>query len=134
MGIYEDFDAGAKLLIETFTPNGPNSEWVVTTQQTGTESWHSEIPTTVTRDVRIIFTRDKLEDRQRQRYIRDSTIRDGQVNGYMYHYPAFVPDINDTVRIKSSGQMLVIQAIDPIQPDPNFPPVLYEIEFGVGDA
>lgn len=129
MGIYDDFKAGAIELIDEFTPTGPNVTFVSVTGKTEAgKSWNPIDPTTTNRDVRMIFYRDRLEDRQKQKYMKDSEVVDGQVNALMYPYDGWKPKLKDHIVIKSTNKVFELVAINPIEPDPNFGPVLYDFE------
>lgn len=75
--------------------------------------------------VKILFDRDKLEDRQLLRYLKDTALVQGQVNGWMYPYEGFTPKLKDTVRF--NNQTFGIRAIDPVMPIDY--PIIYFIEF-----
>lgn len=91
--------------------------------------WIRNTDTKVDFDVRIFFTRDKLEDRQVLKYLKDTEVVDGQVNGYMYVYEGLEPALEDQVIIKATSKLLTVKACDPIPPA-GLPVVIYELEFG----
>jgi len=105
----------------------PNAVWVTQSENPQTEEnlpFVVDLPTTENHDVKILFTSDALEDRQFRKYLKDTALSDGMINGYMYPYAEFTPKLKDTVRWR--GQILTVRAIDPIQPIDH--PVLYFLE------
>lgn len=79
--------------------------------------------------VRIFFFSDELEDRQQKRYLKDTELGDGQVDGIMYYYEGLEPKLKDTITLISTKQELTVNAINPIPPA-GLPVVAYHIEFG----
>lgn len=126
--IYDDFLELGVELFEVFAPNGPNAKFKARSdnQTANATPWIALAETEKTFDVAVIFTLDKLEDRQRIRIMKDSEVVDGMVNALMLPSPDFVPKAKDF--IIRNGVVLKIVAIDVY--DPYNKPVLYEMELG----
>jgi len=136
MTIYDEFLADAIEEIDYWTPDGPNAIWVkkgTPTVPDVNKPWDILPPVEVEHDVRIVFLPDDLEDRQLYKYLRKTEVAQGQVNGWMYHYDAFDPLLNDVVRRPKEHDPgnydeLIVRAIDPLRPDNQT--IIYFMEFG----
>lgn len=125
--ITEDFVLLTIELIDCFITN-TNATWVSLSDNSVSDSTKPYIvgkSTRVETPVKILFTQDDLEDRQFFKYRKETSIVEGQVNGYMYAYSEFVPSLKDVV--KWNDQEIIVSAVDPIQPIDC--PILYFIEF-----
>ena len=123
-----EFAALAKELIDEFI-EVPNAVWVSTSENPAADSNSPFVvtrPTTTEHQVKILFVRDQLEDRQLLQYLKKTTRVTGQVNGLMLPYTGFTPTLKDTVRF--NGKTLDVKAIDPVQPIDQ--PIIYFLEFG----
>lgn len=136
--IFDRLDTAARRILDRFVENPetgrdePNCIWQKQVEgglDDPNKPWLRNTDTTQNFDVRIFFTRDKLEDRQVLRYRNDTEIVDGQVNGYMYTYEGLNPLLEDNVIIKATSKLLTVKACDPIPPA-GLPVIIYELEFG----
>lgn len=136
MTVYDEFILDAIEEIEYWTPSGNNAIWVKKGSPAVIDDgapWNTQPAVEVEHDVRILFLPDDLEDRQLYKYLRKTEVAEGQVNGWMYHYDAFDPLLNDVVRRPlehdpENFEELVVRAIDPLRPENQT--VIYFFEFG----
>ena len=126
--ITTEFVELAQEMIDEFIPS-PNTVWVSQSENAVADPLKPFMvtkPTETSYNVKILFARDDLEDRQFYRYRKDTSMADGQINGWMYKSASFTPKLKDTV--KFNGDVLTVNAIDPIQPVDGV--ILYFLEFG----
>lgn len=122
-----EFAAMAVEMIDEFITN-TNAVWVSSAENTVSDSnkpWEVGSSVETRTNVKILFLRDKLEDRQLLRYLKEAPLSSGQVNGLMYPY-SFTPRLKDSVEFQ--GKTYSVHAIDPIQPIDQ--PILYTLELG----
>jgi|TARA_R110002096_G_scaffold321278_5_gene515399 hypothetical protein len=115
-------------LIDSFIET-TNATWVSVSDNTYNTSndtpYIIEKPTLTETPVKILFQRDDLEDRQLNKYRKETSLSDGQINGWMYAYSNFQPKLKDIVYWQ--GYTLNVAAIDPVQPIDDV--IVYFIEF-----
>jgi len=73
----------------------------------------SEVPG-VDHTVKIVFIPDGMDSKQEIKYLKDTEIVSGQLNGYMAVVPGVVPKAKDVV--VRGTQLLTIDNISPLNP------------------
>jgi hypothetical protein len=76
--------------------------------------------------VKIVFIPDGMDGHQEIRYLKDTEVISGQINGYMAVIPGVIPKAKDVV--VRSGQLLTIDNISPL--NPGGIDLLYKFEMG----
>ena len=73
----------------------------------------AEVPG-VDHTVKIVFVPDGMDGHQEIKYLKDTEVISGQINGYMAVSPGVTPKAKDVV--VRSGQLLTIDNISPLNP------------------
>lgn len=126
MGIYETLGATSKRLIKKYGQQVTYQTRSSTPLPDADKPWLPSDAVSEEQPVRMVFTKDRLDDREALRYMKDTEIVDGQINAIMAFVEGLVPKLKDV--IIRNGQMLTIDNINPVSPGGVI--LIYQFELG----
>ena len=124
--ITTEFLETAKELIDEFIPD-VNATWCCVNEGNTdpNKPWEQTKRLITKRDVKIFFF-TKFAIESWIKYIQDTELGTGQIQGIMYPYSSFTPNKVDFVEF--NGEELTIRQINPLQPIDDV--ICYFVEFG----